>query len=125
MKQFQNLSRRERQIMNIIFQHGAMTAKAVMEQLPDPPSYATVRSILRILEEKGHLSHFKEGRQFIYKPVIETEKVKHNSLSHLLKTFFKGSISEAVATFINHPESNLTLEELDELSEIIEKAKRS
>src|SRR5690606_13987754 len=92
------LSRREREIMDLIFQHKVMTAQEVQDAMEDPPTYATVRSLLRILEEKGHLTHSKSGRQFVYSHVVETEKVKHQRLKHLLRTFFGGSISEAVAT---------------------------
>lgn len=121
--ELQNLSRRERQIMNLIFQHGELTAQQVMDQLPDPPGYATVRSLLRILIEKGHLKHYKSGRQFVYQPIKSTEKVRSKSLSQVLKTFFGGSITEAVATFINESESDLSAEELDELAAIVKAAK--
>ena len=121
--ELQNLSRRERQIMNLIFQHGELTAQQVMDQLPDPPGYATVRSLLRILEEKGHLKHYKSGRQFVYQPINSPEKVRNKSLSQVLKTFFGGSITEAVATFINESESDLSPEELDELAAIVKAAK--
>lgn len=118
------LSKRERQIMDLIYKNGDMTAKAVMENMADAPVYATVRSLLRILEEKGHLQHYKKGKQFVYQAVAEPEKVGRNSLKHLLQTFFKGSITEAVATFINDPESNLSEQELDELDELIKKARK-
>jgi len=118
------LSRRERQIMDLIFEHGELTAQQVMEQMPDAPGYATVRSLLRILKEKGHLVHYKSGRQFVYKSATSTEKVRKKSLSHVLKTFFGGSLSEAVATFINDSDSDLTNAELDELEAIIKAAKQ-
>lgn len=118
-----NLSRRERQIMDLIFEHGELTAQQVMDKMPDAPAYATVRSLLRILEEKGHLVHYKSGRQFVYKSATSTEKVRKKSLSHVLKTFFGGSITEAVATFINDSDSNLSKDELDELAAIIKAAK--
>ncbi len=120
MKQ-ENLSRRERQIMDLLYEGGKLSAREVMERMSDAPSYATVRSILRILEDKGHVQHEKSGRQFIYTP---REDVRDKSLRHTLKTFFGGSISQAVATFINDPESELTHEELDELSDLIEQAKK-
>lgn len=118
------LSRRERQIMDLFFQYGELSAQAVQDHLPDAPSYATVRSLLRILEEKGHLTHYKSGRQFIYRPVAGVEKVKHQRLKHLLRTFFGGSISEAVATFIQDPDNDLNPEELEELDKIIRQAKK-
>lgn len=119
-----NLSRRERQIMDILYEHQQLSAKEVMEKMEDAPGYATVRSLLRILEGKGHLKHHKSGRKFVYQPTQQKEMVQHNSLKHTLKTFFGGSITQAVATFINDPESKLSEKELDELSELIEQAKQ-
>lgn len=121
--QLQQLSRRERQIMDLIFEHGELSAKEVMEHMEDAPSYATVRSILRILEEKGFVNHRKSSRLFLYKAAISPEKQRHTSMKKLLQTFFGGSISEAVATFINHPESQLSQNELAELEAIIQAAK--
>lgn len=119
----QNLSRRERQIMDLFFQNGSMTAQDVTDQLEDAPNYTTVRTLLRILENKGHLSHTKSGRQYVYKPLSSPEKVRQHSLQHLLKIFFGGSITEAVATFINHPDTKLSKEELAELEQIVQQAK--
>ncbi|MCB0633172.1 MAG: BlaI/MecI/CopY family transcriptional regulator [Saprospiraceae bacterium] len=118
------LSRRERQIMDLFFQHGALSAQDVQDKLPDPPGYATVRSLLRILEEKGYVTHTKSGRQFIYQPVAGAESVKYQRLKQLLRTFFGGSISEAVATFIQDSANDLKPEELEELDKIIKQAKK-
>ncbi len=123
MTKLQNLSRRERQIMDLLFQNGQMTAREVTDQITDAPSYTTVRTLLRILEEKGHLKHFKSGKQYVYQPVNEPQKVRQTSLQHLLKTFFGGSITEAVATFINHPDTQLSEAELTELEQIVKDAK--
>lgn len=119
------LSRRERQIMDLFFQHGELSAQMVQDHLEDAPGYATVRSLLRILEDKGHLTHYKSGRQFIYRPAAGVEKVKHHRLRHLLRTFFSGSISEAVATFIQDPDNDLNPEELEELAKIIRQARKN
>lgn len=119
-----NLSRRERQIMDLLFEHGSLSARAVTEFLPDAPSYTTVRTLMRILEEKGHLTHRTEGRQFIYETVIQSEQEGGNRLQHVLKTFFRGSITEAVATFIDESDSNLSATEIAELETLIEKAKK-
>ena len=119
----QNLSRRERQIMDLFFQNGEMTAQAIRDQMENAPNYTTVRTLLRILEEKGHLSHTTSGRQYVYKPISSPEKVRQHSLQHLLKVFFGGSITEAVATFLNHPDTKLSSEELKELEKIVQKAK--
>lgn len=120
----ENLSRRERQIMDILYRQSPLTAKEVLENMSDAPTYTTVRSLLRVLEEKGHIHHQKSGRQFVYEPINSKEKVRNKTLKHTLKTFFGGSISQAVATFINDPESDLSEDELKELSELIEKAKQ-
>ena len=122
--QLQKLSRRERQIMDLFFQYGSMTAQQVTDRLSDAPSYTTVRTLLRILEEKGHLKHSKLGKQYVYKARAAAEKLRQHSLKHVLKTFFGGSITEAVASFINHPDTDLSEEELKELEQIVKRAKR-
>ncbi len=119
----QQLSKRERQIMDIIYQYGNLTAQEVRDKMEDPPGYATVRKILGILEEKGYLKHSKSGRQYVYEATIAPEKIRKKSLNHVLKTFFQGSISEAVASFLDHSDQHLTDEELDELESLIATAK--
>ncbi|MEM1122494.1 MAG: BlaI/MecI/CopY family transcriptional regulator, partial [Bacteroidota bacterium] len=109
----QQLSRRERQIMHLIFQHQQMTAKEVTAQLEDAPSYTTVRTLLRILEEKGHLNHFQRGKQYVYQPVNQPNEVRQQSLQQVLKTFFGGSITKAVATFIDNPDTEMSETELE------------
>lgn len=121
--QLQNLSRRERQIMDLFFQNGALSANQITDLLPDNPSNATVRTLLRILEDKGHLTHEKQGRQFIYQTVKQHENISRNVFKDMLKTFFKGSLTDAVATFINDPETEMTEEELSELEALVKKAK--
>ncbi len=120
----QQLSRRERQIMDLFFQKGKLTAQQVTDLLDDAPSYTTVRTLLRILEEKGQLSHVKSGRQYVYQAVEAKDEVKQHSLKHLLKTFFGGSITEAVATFLDNPDTELSAEELEELDKIVQAAKK-
>ena len=120
----QNLSRRERQIMDLFFEKGPLSANQVTELLPDNPSNATVRTLLRILEEKGQLMHEKKGRQFIYFVVTQHAGTSKNVFRDMLKTFFKGSLTDAVATFINDPETEMTEEELEELEALVKKAKK-
>jgi len=120
----QQLSRRERQIMDLFFQHGPLTANQVIELLPDNPSNATVRTLLRILEDKGQLTHKKEGRQFVYFTVTRHGQAGFNTFKNMLKTFFKGSITDAVATFINDPDANISEEELQELEELVKKSRK-
>ena len=119
----QNLSRRERQIMDLFFQHGALSANQVTELLPDNPSNATVRTLLRILEDKGQLDHRKEGRQFVYFTITQLDLAGTSVFKNMLNTFFKGSITDAVATFINDPDTNLSDEELNELEELVKKSR--
>jgi len=101
--------------MHLLFQHAQMTAKEVTTELEDAPSYTTVRTLLRILEEKGHITHFQDGKHYVYQPVSQPKEVRQQSLQQLLKTFFGGSITKAVATFIDNPDTNLSKEELQEL----------
>src|SRR5215813_5698488 len=116
------LSRREAQIMDVIFQLGEATAAEILERLPDPPSNSAVRALLAILEEKGHLTHRREGARFIYLPTIPPETAKQNVLSHLTETFFGGSVPQVVATLLST--SDLSEAELDELAELIRQAKK-
>lgn len=119
------LSKREQQIMDLLYEHGPMTAQQVTEGLADAPSYTTVRTLLRRLEEtKKQIKHTKSGRQYVYEPLESPSKLKKLNLKHVLKTFFRGSISEAVATFLSDPDTQLTEEELNELEELIKKAKK-
>ena len=119
-----NLSRRERQIMDIIYQRGQATAMEVMESLPDPPSYSAVRAMLRLLEEKGHLRHEQEGPRYIFKPTVARDRAKKSALKQMLQTFFDGSIEQAVATLLDVSRSKLSPEELDRLSQMIEEARK-
>jgi len=121
--QYLQLSKRERQIMDAVFQLGEATANQVGEAMPDPPSNSTVRMLLRILEEKGHLAHRKQGRRFVYRPAQSPEKAQASAIKHLVKTFFAGSTARAVAGLIDHSEGELTEAEVEELSQLIEQAK--
>jgi predicted transcriptional regulator len=117
------LSRRERQIMDIIYRERSATAARVMESLPDPPSYSAVRTHLRLLEEKGHLEHRRDGARYVYYPVVNREKAQKSALRHLVRTFFDGSIEQAVSTLINISKNDLTDQELQRLAAIIEEKK--
>jgi predicted transcriptional regulator len=123
-EQFLTLSRRERQIMDIIFRLGEASVADVLNNLPDPPGYNSIRVILGILENKGHLLHRKQGQRFIYYPVLRQETVKRTALKHLLATFFEGSPANILSTLLDVRSEKLTPSELDELSEMIDKAKR-
>ena len=116
------LSRRETQIMDVVFQLGEATAADIVERLPDPPSYSSIRALLTILEEKGHLTHRKEGARYTYAPTLPADKAKKSALSHLVKTFFSGSAQQVVATLLST--NDLSPEDLDELAKLIEEARK-
>ena len=116
------LSRREREIMDIVYARGQASATDVLNDMAEPPSRASVRTMLRILEEKGHLKHHKSGREFIYAPVRARKRAGQSALQRVLKTFFDGSLEQAVAAHLNGAKSGLSAEELRELTELIRKA---
>src|SRR5205814_4907886 len=119
---YNRLSRRERQIMDIVFELGEATAAQVVERLPEPSSNSSVRILLSILEEKGHLTHRAEGARFIYQPTVEPDKAKRSALAHLVKIFFGGSATEVVAALLDNPE--LSDEEREELIRLIEQNRK-
>jgi predicted transcriptional regulator len=118
------LSRRERQILEILYQRGKAAASEVREAMEDAPSYSAVRTLLGVLEEKGHIKHRAEGLRYVYTPVIGREKAKRTAVKHLLDTYFNGSPEQIVAALLDVSSTHLTREELDRMTEMIEKAKR-
>ncbi len=116
------LSRRERQIMDIVYARGQATAAEVTAALADPPSYSAVRALLRILEEKGHLRHEQEGPRYVFLPVVSRDRARRSALRNLVKTFFGGSSAQAAAALIDQGE--LSEDEVARLSEAIEKARK-
>lgn len=118
------LSRREREIMDILYRDGALTASEVVERLPDNPSNSTVRTILRILEEKGHVKHEQQGMRYLYKPTVTREKARRSALNHLVSTFFDGSPEAVVSTMLDERSLKLSDEQLDSLAQLIERARR-
>lgn len=119
-----SLSRRERQIMDVVYRLGSATAAEVLEGLPDPPSYSAVRAMMRILEEKGHLTHRQDGPRYVYSPVVPRAAARQSALRQLVKTFFDGSATQAVAALLDMSESRLSAAEAEQLATLIEKAKR-
>lgn len=119
-----DLSRRERQIMDILHRTGKATAADVMEALPDAPSYSAVRALLRILEQKGHVRHEEEGRAYIYMPIARRTDARQSALSHLLKTFFDNSAEQAVAALLAIKGEKMSGAELERMSKMIESAKK-
>jgi predicted transcriptional regulator len=122
-KSYLNLSKRERQIMDILYRHGQASAADVRAKLPDPPSYSAVRATLRILEEKGHVQHQQDGPRYVFRPAVARDKATRSALRHLVNTFFNGSAEQAVATLLDESTSKLTPEELDRLAGLIDEAR--
>jgi predicted transcriptional regulator len=117
------LSRRERQIMDILYRRGRATAADVMEDLPGEPSYSTVRTQLRVLEEKGHVRHEEQGLRYVYLPAVPRHAARKSALRHLVETFFDGSTEKAVAALLGGEGSRLSDAELDRLATLIAKAR--
>lgn len=118
-------SRRERQIMDIIYARGEATAAEVEAALPDAASYSAVRALLRILEEKGALKHRVDGLRYVYLPTEPHEKVSRSALQKVLHTFFEGSLANAVASLVDTKDGKLSAEELKRLESVIKKARKS
>jgi BlaI family penicillinase repressor len=119
-----NLSRRERQIMDVLFRRGEASASEVQAEMQSPPSYSAVRAHLRTLEEKSHVRHEAKGLRYVYMPTVRPGQARRNALRHLLDTFFGGSPEKLMATLLDSGAARLGREDLDRLSELIHKAKR-
>jgi len=118
------LSRRERQILDVLYQRGSASVAEVRRALPDPPSYSAVRALLRILEEKGHARHEEKDMRYVYLPALPRERARRSALRHLLETFFESSTEQAVAALLDRSTARLTPEELDRISVLIAKARK-
>jgi len=119
------LSRRERQIMDILYAKQRATAAQVMESLADPPGYSAVRTLLATLESKGYVRHERDGAKYVFIPKLHPEKAGQSAISHLIQTFFKGSRGRAAAALLDVAPSQFSREELDELEELIRKARKT
>jgi predicted transcriptional regulator len=120
----QPLTRREREIMDILYRRGRATAHEVLEELSEPPGYSAVRALLRLLEERGHVKHSEDGQRYVYAPAVARGDARRSALAHLVKTFFAGSVEQAVAALVESPRSKLSREELDRLSDLIDRARQ-
>jgi predicted transcriptional regulator len=118
------LTRRERQIMDILYRLGRASATEVMRELPGEPSYSTVRTQLRVLEEKGHARHEEQGLRYIYVPAVPRHAARKSALRHLVDTFFEGSAEKAVAALLGGDRMRLSEEELERLASLIDKARK-
>jgi predicted transcriptional regulator len=119
-----HLSRRERQIMDVVYRLGKATVGEVMEQLSGNPAYSTVRAQLRVLEDKGHLRHEEHGLRYVYMPKLSRHVARQSALKHLIDTFFEGSAGKAVTALLGKEGFKISDEELDRISELIDKAKK-
>jgi predicted transcriptional regulator len=118
------LSRRERQIMDVIYRRGRATASEVMEDLTGEPSYSTVRTQLRVLEEKGHVRHEEQGLRYVYTPAVPRHAVRRSALRHVVDTFFDGSAEKTVAALLGGESTRLSDQELDRIAELIARARK-
>lgn len=114
------MSRRERQIMDILYQLGQASAKEVLENLPDPPSYSAVRALMATLENKGMVKHSKESRRYIYKPALAEKKARRSAMSNLLKTFFEGKPEKMVAALLDPKDMQLEKHEIDRIRKALD-----
>ena len=117
------LTRRERQIMDVLLRRGRATAAEVMNDLPGGQAYSTIRTQLRVLEEKGYVRHEDDGVRYVYTPAVDRKSARRSALRHLVETFFEGSAEQAVAALLGGEASRISDEELDRLSELIADAK--
>ena len=118
------LSRRERQIMEIVYRRGEVTAADILAEIPDPPTYSTIRALLRVLVEKQHLQHRADGPRYVYSPTVSRQKARAGALAQLVSTFFEGSAAQAVSALLGSAQGKLSKAELDELSALIAAARR-
>ena len=119
-----DLSRREREIMEILYRTGRATAAEVMAQMDDPPTYSGVRALLRILVQKGHLKHEPDGPRYVYLATLPRERARLGALKQVVQTFFEGSAEQAMAALIDSQGAKLSKEELDRLAKLIERARK-
>jgi predicted transcriptional regulator len=120
----ESLSRRERQIMDIVFRRGEATAAQILAEMPDPPSYSAIRALLRILVEKKHLQHREDGTRYVYAPTVPRNKARARALTQVVNTFFDGSALKAASALLGPSQRKLTRSELDELSALIDAARK-
>src|SRR4051812_14892743 len=123
-KRLQSLSRRERQIMDVVYATGQATAAEVLEGIADPPSYSAVRALLRILEVKGHLRHEQRGPRYVYLPTVPRTAASQTALRQIVTTFFDGSATQAVAALLDLSAKRLPDDELDDLARLIDQARK-
>jgi predicted transcriptional regulator len=118
------LTRREREIMDVVYRLGRATAQDVLDNLQDPPSYSAVRALLRLLEERGHVKHTSDGTRYVYAPAVPRGTARRRALEHLVSTFFEGSVGQTLSALVESSGDKLSTEELDGLAELVERARK-
>jgi len=118
------LSRRERQIMDVVYRMGRATAAEVLAEMPDPPSYSAVRAMLRLLEEKGHVRHEQDGPRYVFLPTVNREKARRSAMRHLVRTFFDGSTEDAAVALLQTGDTQISRDVVDRLTRQIQKARK-
>lgn len=118
-----SLTRRERQIMDILYRRGRATAAEVMEEMPGDPTYSTVRTQLRVLEEKGHVHHEEQGLRYVYEPAVPRRSARRSALKHLVETFFDGSVEQTVAALLGSDAAALSDDDLARIEALVAKAR--
>jgi len=121
---FEELSRRERQIMDILYRSGEASVADVLAEIPDPPSYSAVRALLRVLEKKGHVEHERQGPRYVYRPTVPRREARESAMKRLLQTFFDNSAEDAMAAFLDMSVDELSDDELRRLGRLIDQARR-
>ena len=126
MKQHaENLSRRERQIMDAVYRLKRATVSQIRDQMSDPPSYSATRTIVNVLEQKGHLRHRKKGKSYVYSPIVARSRARSSAMDRLLATFFDGSVEGVLTAFLEHRKADLTEEKVNRLKALIDDARKS
>ena len=120
----ERLSRRERQIMDIVYRRGEATAQQILDDMSDPPSYSAIRALLRILVDKNHLQHREDGPRYVYSPILSRQTARTRALAQVVNTFFDGSAMKAASALLGSSQRKLTKSELDELTALIDAARK-
>lgn len=118
------LTRREREIMDIVYRLGRASAQDVLDNLAEPPGYSAVRALLRLLEERGHVKHVQDGARYVFLPAVARGEARKKALAHVVSTFFGGSVEQAMLTLVESSRAKLSKEDLDRLAEIVEQARQ-
>ena len=124
MKKLQSLSRREREMMDVVYRAERATAAEIRDLIPNPPSYSAVRATLRILEEKGLLKHDFDGKRYVYLPRVDRDRAMQGALDHLVSTFFQGSAMSAVMTLLEQPGMEMSDEDMNRMTALITRARK-